>query len=151
MPMRVTPPSRAGPAAPAQATTLDGTPPTKPENLAAEATSSSTISLSWDASSDPETGVAGYRVFRDGTQITETAGTAFLDTGLSPATEYSYRVLAVNGQGLESDRSDRARATTLDDTGPSTPTDLTATAVSTTEIVWGAANAFGASIVMVMA
>ena len=118
----------------AQATTLDGTPPTKPDNLTADPASSTSITLSWTASSDPETGVAGYRVFRDGSQIVETTGTTFLDTGLSPATEYEYRVRAVNGQGLESDPSDRARATTLDDTPPSTPTDLTATAAGTDEI-----------------
>ncbi len=125
------------PSGSAQATTLDGTPPTRPENLSATATGTTSIGLSWSGSADPESGVVGYRVYRNGTRIAETAGTTFLDTGLSPATTYEYRVSAVNGQGLESDPSSRASATTFDATGPSTPKDLTATAAGTDRIDLG--------------
>lgn len=122
------------PSGSAQATTLDGTPPTRPENLSATATGTTSIGLSWSGSADPESGVVGYRVYRNGTQVAETAGTTYLDTGLSPATEYEYQVSAVNGQGLESPKSSRATATTFDATGPSTPKDLTATAAGTDRI-----------------
>ena len=92
----------SGPSAPAQATTLDGTPPTTPANLAATATGTTTIALTWSASADPETGIAGYRVYRGGNVIATTTQTSYTEGGLSPATTYSYRVRAVNGQGLES-------------------------------------------------
>jgi len=122
------------PSGSAQATTLDGSPPTRPENLSATATGTTSIGLSWSGSADPESGVVGYRVYRNGTQVAETAGTTYLETGLSPATEYEYRVSAVNGQGLESPKSSRASATTFDATGPSTPKDLTAAAAGTDRI-----------------
>ena len=125
------------PSGSAQATTLDGTPPTRPENLTATTTGTTSIGLSWSGSADPESGVVGYRVYRNGTQVAQTADTTYVDTGLSPATTYEYRVSAVNGQGLESPKSNKASATTFDATGPSTPKDLTATAAGTDRIDLG--------------
>jgi chitodextrinase len=132
----------SGPSAPAQATTLDGTPPTTPANLSATATGTTSIGLSWSASADPETGVSGYRVFRDGSQIAQTTGTTYEDTGLSPATTYDYRVRAVNGEGLVSSASNEASATTEDATGPTVPQNLSATAASTSRIdlTWSASS-----------
>jgi chitodextrinase len=132
----------SGPSAPAQATTLDGTPPTVPSNLTADATGTTSIDLDWSASADPETGVAGYRVYRDGNEIATTTQTSYEDTGLSPATSYAYRVQAVNGQGLESGLSNQATATTQDGSPPTTPTNLAATAVSTDRIdlTWSASS-----------
>ena len=118
----------------AQATTLDATPPTRPANLTATATGTTTISLSWSGSADPETGVSSYLVYRDSVQVAQTTGTSYVDTGLSPATTYEYRVSAVNGEGLESALSNPASATTSDATGPSTPTNLTATTAGTDRI-----------------
>lgn len=45
--------------------TVDTIPPTAPTNLTSTATSSSTISLGWDESTD-NTGVSGYQVWRSG-------------------------------------------------------------------------------------
>lgn len=130
------------PSQPAQATTLDGTPPSRPQNLDAEARSASSIELTWSAASDPETGISGYRIYRDDSQVGQTGGTTFLDTGLDDNTRYDYRVSAVNGQGLEGQRSQEASATTLDGSGPSQPQNLDATAVSATRIDldWDAAS-----------
>jgi len=75
---------------------------------------------------DPETGVAGYRVFRNGSQIAEIGGTSYEDTGLSPATSYNYRVRAVNGEGLVSSASNQATATTDDATAPTVPPPVSA-------------------------
>lgn len=132
----------SGPSAPAQATTLDATPPTTPANLAATATGTTTVGLTWAASADPETGVAGYRVFRDGTEIATTNQTTYQDAGLSPATTHDYRVRAVNGQGLESSQSNQASATTLDATPPTTPQNLAATPAGTDRIdlAWTASS-----------
>jgi hypothetical protein len=75
---------------------IDTTPPTEPTNLAATPETSSEIALSWTASTgngvDP---LAGYEVFRDGTQVaTDTSGTTYNDTGLSPSTLHSYWIAA---------------------------------------------------------
>jgi len=132
----------SGPSGPAQATTLDGTPPTVPANLSATATGTSTIDLTWSPSADPETGVVGYRVFRNGSQIGSTDQTTFTDSGLNPATTYDYRVRAVNGEGLESGLSNEDSATTLDATGPTTPTNLEASPAGTNRIdlTWTASS-----------
>ncbi|MBT8479032.1 MAG: fibronectin type III domain-containing protein, partial [Gemmatimonadetes bacterium] len=124
----------SGPSGPAQATTLDGTPPTVPANLSATTTGTTTIEVTWAASADPETGVVGYRVYRNGTEIATTSQTTYEDGGLSPATTYDYRVRAVNGEGLESGLSNEDSATTLDASGPTTPTNLVATAAGTDRI-----------------
>lgn len=118
-----------------EATTLDDSPPTKPEKLEAAPVSASAIDLTWEAASDPETGIAWYRIYRDGALVDSTSGaTAYTDTGLAPLTKYGYQVAAVNGDGLESGRSKRADATTLDGTPPTTPDDLEATTVSSSQV-----------------
>ncbi len=105
---------------PAEATTLlDDTPPTVPPNVAAGPLSAFQIQVSWDPSSDPESGVSTYRIYRDGVFVGESLITPFTDSGLTPATTYAYEVSAVNGAGLESARGGPAEATTLpDDGGP---------------------------------
>jgi len=82
---------------------LDSTPPSMPEGLAATVASSSTIALAWDASADGETGVAAYRVYRNGALVASPDTPAFTDTGLATATPYAYRVAAVNAHGFESE------------------------------------------------
>jgi uncharacterized repeat protein (TIGR03806 family) len=72
----------------------DTTPPTVPSGLVASAQSATTIQLSWQASTDAGAGVAGYRIFRDGTAtaVASVTGTSYLDTGLSADTAYVYTV-----------------------------------------------------------
>src|SRR3546814_16869926 len=62
------------------------TPPTVPQNLAATAAGHNRIDLSWNASSDTESGVAGYGIFRDGLAAGTTAGKNFAATRLVPTT-----------------------------------------------------------------
>ena len=80
---------------------LDATPPTPPVGPSAAAVSSSRIDLAWGASSDPETGVALYRIYRDGIAHQTTALTSFSDTGLAEDRTYAYQIAAVNGDGRE--------------------------------------------------
>lgn len=121
--------------APASATTRDATPPPAPPELGATAGSASEIDLSWAAVSDPESGIQGYRVYRDGAFVATASGTSFPDVGLEANTAYTYTVTAVNGAGLEGPPSPSATATTLaDETPPPAPTGLTAIAVSSTRI-----------------
>jgi chitodextrinase len=121
----------------------DTTPPNAPTNLAATAASASQINLSWAASTD-NVGVTGYKVERctgaacaNFVQIATPTGTTFNDTGLTASTSYSYRVRANDAAGNNSVYSNTASVTTqaaADTTPPSAPTNLTATAASSTQI-----------------
>jgi chitodextrinase len=106
----------------ASATTQSGggdtTPPTAPTNLAANATSSTQVSLSWTASTD-NVGVTGYYVERcsdtgcsNFAQIGSAASTGYTDSGLTASTSYSYRVRATDAAGNLSSYSNTASATT---------------------------------------
>jgi hypothetical protein len=90
------------------------TAPDAPSGLAASATSSSQISLSWSDNASDET---GFRVERStGGAFSQIAtlganATSYSDTGLAAATAYSYRVRAYNSSG-DSAYSGTASATT---------------------------------------
>jgi uncharacterized repeat protein (TIGR03806 family) len=74
----------------------DTTPPTVPQGVSASAGSATQIIVSWQPSADSGSGVAGYHVFRNGgaTAIAEVSNTSYTDSGLTPATQYSYSVRA---------------------------------------------------------
>ena len=112
----------------------DMTPPTVPTDVYAMAISSSSITISWNASTD-NVAVTGYKVFRSGVQVGTTANLSYTDTGLTPDTSYSYTVEAFNAAGNVSAQSSPASATTLNDTTPPTvPTGVTATPIYPTVI-----------------
>ncbi|WP_198295061.1 Ig-like domain-containing protein [endosymbiont of Ridgeia piscesae] len=79
----------------------DVDPPSEPANLSATPIKSDRIQLSWDASTD-NTGVAGYRIFRDAIEIADIQETSYLDQALSPATLYDYWVISYDAWGNES-------------------------------------------------
>lgn len=123
----------------------DTTPPTVPTGLSASATSPSSVDLTWSASSDPESGVASYNVYRDGARVGSSAGTSFTDTGVQAGTTYSYQVSAINGEGLESGRSAAAGITTpnpADSSPPTVPGGLVATPQGPTRVTltWNAST-----------
>ena len=92
--------------------------PTTPTNLAATPVSASEIDLSWTASTD-NVGVAGYKIYRDGTQVaTDTSGTAYADTGLTPSTYHAYWISAYDAAGNVSTTTGTTVGVTL--TGPDT-------------------------------
>ena len=74
----------------------DTTPPTAPGTLTATASSPTSVRLEWAASTDAGTGVAGYRVYRDGSAepVATVATTSYDDAGLAPGTAYTYAVRA---------------------------------------------------------
>jgi len=96
----------------------DSTPPTQPEDLTMLSVDFASAEMSWTASTDPESGVAHYKIYRDGSQICESTSTNFFDGNLLSGITYTYEVSAVNGQGLESVKSDPLDVTTLADTTP---------------------------------
>jgi hypothetical protein len=107
-------------------------PPPTPTNVAATAVSSSEIDLSWPTTSN----TIGYVVYRSGTQVGTTVTAAFNDLGLLANTLYCYTVASSNAAGL-SVQSFPVCATTLTNSlpnPPSTPTNVTATALATNQI-----------------
>src|SRR5205807_1424401 len=126
------------------ATATDTTPPSAPSNLVATASSSTQIGLTWTASTD-NVGVTGYRIERCSgsgcnsfAQVATTTGAlTFSNSGLTASTSYSYRVRANDAAGNLSNYSNIASATTraaTDTTPPSAPSNLVATASSSTQI-----------------
>lgn len=74
------------------------------EIIKAAAQSQTVIQVTWEASSD-NVGVTGYKVFRDGTEVTTSAFTSYTDSGLAAGTTYSYTVSACDGAGNDSGQS----------------------------------------------
>lgn len=99
----------------AQATsTRDVTPPSTPTNFKVVEASTTEIDLSWDAATD-NIGVAGYAILRDSTPppISGIVGTTYADTGLLPATTYTYVIAAYDSAGNVSAWSEPVSATTM--------------------------------------
>jgi chitodextrinase len=124
----------SGQSSPASITIIsDTTPPLAPTNLAAIATSSSKIYLSWTAPYD-NIGIKGYYVHRAGAQIADVSSNSYVDSGLSPG-GYTYSVAAYDAAGNVSNQSIPITfILVLDMNPPFAPTNLTATAISPSEI-----------------
>jgi hypothetical protein len=123
-------------------TSADTTPPSTPTNLAATPVSSAQINLTWTASTD-NVGVTGYNVLRcQGASCTNFVQDAqprvnYLgDTSLTASTSYSYEVQAFDAAGNLSGFSTVGTATTSsnDTTPPTAPSNLTATATTSSQI-----------------
>lgn len=122
----------------------DATPPTVPANLTSPSQTTSSIKLSWAASTD-NVGVTGYRVYRNGTLVASLATTNYTDSQLAVNTAYSYTVSAVDAAGNMSERSTALVVATqpLPDTAaPSAPTNARATASSSNKVavIWTAST-----------
>ncbi|MHC0430838.1 chitinase [Streptomyces sp. O3] len=81
--------------------------PATPSDLAAGATTATSVDLSWS----PVTGADGYHVYQDGTRVLKTSGASATVPGLTPDTSYSFQVTAVNAAG-ESEKSAAVTART---------------------------------------
>jgi chitodextrinase len=124
-------------------TVNDADPPTVPQNLHSTGVTTSTISLAWDASTDPTTSVAGYTVYRNGTSIGTVTGTTFTDTGRTQNTSYTYTVDAYDIVNNHSVQSDPLVVSTAPDAEPPTvPQNLHTTAVTfnNVAIAWNAST-----------
>jgi len=76
----------------------DTTPPSAPTGLSAGTPTTSSVPLSWNASTD-NVGVTGYRIYSGPTQVATAGGTSTTVSGLSPATSYTFTVKAVDAAG----------------------------------------------------
>ena len=84
--------------------------PAAPANLVAEATSETTIALTWETVE----GATSYNVYNSEVLVANVTETTYTVEGLTPATEYSFIVKAVNEAG-ESEASNVATATTKEE------------------------------------
>jgi chitodextrinase len=122
----------------------DTQPPTTPTNVTVSTRTTTSIALTWTASTD-DVGVAGYGVYNGGELADTTAGTTGIVSGLTCGTSYTLAVDAFDGAGNSSAKTTPVMVSTLacvDTTAPSQPTNLrliSATASGAT-IAWNAAT-----------
>jgi chitodextrinase len=116
-------------------TTPDTIAPTVPTGLTKVSASSTQVVISWSASTDTGgSGLAGYRIYRGGTQIGTSGAATYTDTTVGGTTTYSYTVAAYDNAGNVSAKSSALMVTTPDTIPPSVPGFYFVTAVSTTEV-----------------
>ncbi|EKD25737.1 MAG: hypothetical protein ACD_79C01532G0001, partial [uncultured bacterium] len=113
-----------------------------PTGLAASSIADTSITLTWNANG--ETNLAGYRIYRGGTQIGTTTSTVrtYTNTGLTPGTAYSYQVRAYDTANNQSALSTAVSATTTNTAAPVVPTGLASSAIADTSVTltWNANN-----------
>lgn len=100
--------------------------PARPASVVANATSTTSISVSWAAAA----GAVSYGVYRRSgpgafTLLTTTPNTSYTDTGRTPSTTYIYKIVAVSNNGLLSADSTHEQATTIMLTDPTLTVDAT--------------------------
>ena len=127
-------------------TTTDTTAPTVPTGLTAGTVTDTSVALTWTASTDAGSGVAGYDIYRGTTKVGSSTTASYTDTGLTASTAYSYTVRAKDNAGNVSAASSALAvttkaATTTDTTAPTVPTGLAGTTTETSAtITWTAST-----------
>lgn len=117
----------------------DVTAPTIPGGFAATPVSISQINLSWTASTDSESGVAGYEISQDGSVINVGNVLSSSRMGFDEQSTHLFKVRAYDAAGNRSAWSSEIEAETLSQT-PDTPT-LSAVAFYTdVELSWTAVS-----------
>ncbi len=101
----------------------DTTPPASPANLVVSGKTENTVSLAWDIPLDDAT---AWVVKRGLDTLAIITGNQYTDSGLEPATAYSYSVLARDPANNLSEPSTVPVTTDPDTTPPSVPLNLTA-------------------------
>src|SRR5207248_8897213 len=98
----------------------DTSPPSAPTGLAAGSPSTTSVPLSWGASSD-DVGVSGYVVYSGGAQVATSTGTSITVTGLSPGSAYVFTVKARDAAGNLSGASNAVGVSTASVPPPPPP------------------------------
>src|SRR5205085_11042573 len=98
---------------------IDNVAPSTPAIFKAIA-GSTQASLSWSASSDAVTGVAGYRLYRDGVYLGATTATTYANA-ISANIQYCYTVTAYDALGNTSAATPSVCVKYVTSTPPSTP------------------------------
>ena len=76
----------------------DTTAPSAPGTLTGQVLAGPAVTMSWGAATD-DSGVAGYRVFRDGVQLVTTAGLSYVDSAPPIGSTIAYTVRAYDAAG----------------------------------------------------
>lgn len=136
----------------------DTTAPSTPVGLTAQGVSNRTVNLRWATSTDAQTGVAGYTVYRNGAAVGTSSTLAYSDTGLAAGTSYTYTVDAYDAAGNHSTVSVPAAAETRSDASyavaapiPPSPYTVPAGAIrvtNTAELLTALSNNTNANIVL---
>ena len=94
----------------------DKSAPSIPVNLRAEVFENQ-ITLKWDVSTDFESSIAGYNIYRNGKYISTVSYNKqqYTDINLAENTEYEYQVSAKNEANIESAKSESIQVRTLID------------------------------------
>lgn len=116
-------------------TSADTQAPTAPTSLASTATTTTSISVSWNASTD-NVGVTGYNVYSNGVLKTTVTGLTATITGLTASTSYNINVSAKDAAGNTSASSNTIAVTTNASGG----TGGTATDLLFSEYIEGSGN-----------
>jgi len=114
----------------------DSQAPSIPTGLASSNITQTSVQLSWSASSD-NVGVTGYKVYKNGSLLTTTAGTSYTVNSLAASTSYSFYIKATDAAGNLSSASATESITTLgnpDTDAPSTPASLSTSNVAQTSL-----------------
>lgn len=88
----------SGTSLPVSITTADTIAPTAVSGLGGYAQTPTQLVVTWQAATDNEA-VAGYRVSRNGSFVTQISSTTFTDSTLAASTDYTYSIVAVDGAG----------------------------------------------------
>lgn len=99
--------------------TTDTQAPTAPTNLVANSPTSSSIALSWTASTD-NVGVTGYDIYANNILKATVTGTSTIVLSLNPSTTYNFYIIAKDAAGNVSQQSNIATETTLAGSGGGT-------------------------------
>ena len=121
----------------------DTTPPSTPSGLGVSGATRTSVLLGWNASID-NSGVAGYRVYVNGTYTTTATQLSATMLRLSCGTAYTFGVEAVDAAGNASVRASVTGSTTAcpDIAAPTAPTNLVTTSRTATSVAlsWSASS-----------
>lgn len=96
--------------------------PSVPTGLNSPSKTSTSVNLSWNASTD-NVGVTGYKIYRNGSQIATSTTTSYVASGLSANTNYSFTVAATDAAGNTSAQTSVLSVTTSQTSGVGTDAD----------------------------
>jgi spore germination protein YaaH len=102
--------------APNVAVVTTHTPPSAPSGVAVSEVTSQSARLSWSPGVAVSGDIVGYRVFRDGVPVGQTAEPAFTLTSLAPSSDYGVTVAAVDSLGAISEPTPAVDVHTADPT-----------------------------------
>ncbi|HYF84254.1 MAG TPA: fibronectin type III domain-containing protein [Clostridia bacterium] len=115
-------------------TISDSQSPSAPGDLAAPSSTFTSISLTWESSTD-NVGIKGYEVYRNEKKVASTSAAYYECKRLTPGTAYTFYIKAHDKAGNYSSQSNRVSANTVSDkAAPSQPSGLEASSVTVTEV-----------------